>query len=87
MPESSRFRTPLESQRGHGIESLLKSARHDFHPNFPLSQEQLSWERSHLVICEILGLFGNTLTTAHIYSRHNSEKFQRHVETPFSQKP
>ena len=86
MPESSHSRTPLESQRVHGLQSLLKSARQHVHLNFPLSQEQLSYKTSLLVRCEILGLSGNTLTAAHMYSRHNSEKFTRHVQMPLSQK-
>ena len=87
MPKSSRFRTTLESQRVHGFQSLLKSARQHFHLNFPLSQGQLSKKTSLLVRCEILGLFANTLTAAHMSSRHNSHKFSRHFQTPLSQKP
>ena len=87
MPESTRFRTPLESQRVHGLQSLLKSTRQHSHPNFALNQNKLSLETSLLVRCEILGLFGNTLSAAHMHSRHNSEKFSRHVQRPLSQKP
>ena len=87
MPDSSRFRTPLESQRVHGLQSLLKSARHHFHPRFLLSQDKLSWKTSLLVRCEILGLFGDTSTAAHMYCPHNSEKFPTLVQTPLFQKP
>ena len=58
----------------------------NFYLIFPLSQDKLSQKTSLLVRCEILGLFGNTLTVAHMYCRHNSEKFQRYVKTPLSQK-
>ena len=47
-----------------------------------MSQDRLGWETPFSVRYEILGLFGNTLTAAHMHSRHNSEKFTRHVETP-----
>ena len=86
MPESSRYRTPLEGQRVHGLQSLLKSARQHFHPTFPLSRDKLNYETSPLVRCEILGLFRNILTAARKYCRDNSEKFLRHVQTTLSQK-
>ena len=87
MPWSSRFRTPVENQRLHGWQTMLKSARQHFHLNFPLSQDNLSKKTSLLVRCEILGHFGNMLTAAHMSACHNSEKFQRHVQTPLSQTP
>ena len=86
MPESSGFRTPVESQRGHGWQTLLKSACQHFHLNFPLTQDELSSKTFLLVRCEILALFGNTLTAADMDSCHNSEKFQRHAQTGLSQK-
>ena len=54
--------------------------------DFPLIQDKLSRKTSLFVGCEILGLFGNTLATDHMYSRHNWGKFSQHVETPLSQK-
>ena len=84
--ESYRFRTPFQSQGVHGLQSLLKPARHHFHPHFPLIQDKFIYKTSLLVRCEVLGLFRNTLTAAHIYSRHNSKKSPRHVQTQLSQK-
>ena len=75
MPVRPRFETPLENQRVHGFQSLLKSARQTFHPNFRLSQDKLSQKTSLLVRFEILALFGNTLTAAHMYFR---DMFKRH---------
>ena len=49
MPQRSRFRTPFESQRVNGLQSLLKSAMQHFHPNFPLSQDKYSEKISILV--------------------------------------
>ena len=86
MPKSSRFRTPFESQRVHGLQSLLKYTGHHYHSNFPLSQDKLSSKTSLLVRCEILGLFGDTLAAAHMYSRLNSKKFLTHVQMQLSQK-
>ena len=70
IPQSSRFRKPLQSQRVHMVESVLKSARQHFHASFPLSQEILNQKTSLLVICGFLGMFGNTFTAAHIYFCH-----------------
>ena len=36
----------------------------------PLILDTLTWKTSLLVRSEFLGLFGNTLTTDHMYSRH-----------------
>ena len=86
MPESSGVRTSSESQRVHGLQSLMKLVQQHFHANFPISQDKLSSKTPLLVRCEILALLGNTLTAANMYSRHNSEKFERHVQMPLSQK-
>ena len=86
MPESSYFRTLFESQCIHGCKTLLRPALQHFYPNFPLSQNKLSWKISALVISEILGLFGNTLTADNMYSRHNWQKFWQQVQAILSQK-
>ena len=86
MLERSRFRTPVESQRVHGWQTLLKWARKDIHLNFPLTQEKLSYKTSLSVRWEILVLFGNMVTAAYMSACHNSEKFQQHVQTPLSEK-
>ena len=86
IPEHSPLRTPLDSQRVHRRESLLKSAQQHLPPNYPLSQDKLNQKRYLFVRPEILGLFRNTLTAASIYSCHNSQKFPRHVERPLCQK-
>ena len=84
--ESSCFETPLVSQCVHGRQTLLKLARQHFHPNFPLIKEKMSSKTSLPLWCEILGLFGKTLTADHMYSRHDWETFQQHVQTPLCQK-
>ena len=71
MPKSSCFRTPFQSQRVNESQTLLKSARQHFHPNFPLIQEKVSWKTCVLVRSEILGVVDNTLMADHMYSRHN----------------
>ena len=50
---------------------MPKSPWKHFYPNFLLIKETLSWKTSLLVRSEILGLFGNTLTDDHMYSRRS----------------
>ena len=49
---------------------MLKSPSEYLYPKFPLIQDTLSWKTSLLVRSEISGLFGNTLTADHMYSRN-----------------
>ena len=44
------------------------------------------WKTSVLVISKILEVFGNTLTSDHMYSRHRWEKSPQQVQTLISQK-
>ena len=55
---------------------MLKSARQDFYPNFPLTKHKLTWKTSLSVSSEILVLFVDTLTANHMYSRYNLENFR-----------
>ena len=68
---------------------MLKSARHYYYPIFPWIWDKLSWKKSALVRCKILGLFVNTLTAEYTYSRRNMQTFTQQVQTPLSlkQKP
>ena len=79
------FRTPFQSQSVHGTMPVLKPVLQHFYPNFPLLYNKLSWKTSLFVRSEILGLFGNTLTTNDMYSRHRWEKFPERLQTLLSQ--
>ena len=46
----------------------------------------MSCEISTSLTCEILGVFGNTFTADHMYSRHRLEKLLEQIETLLSQK-
>ena len=52
-------------------QTLTKTAKRHFSPNFPLIRDILSQKTSFLVRSEILGLLGNTLTTDHMYPSYN----------------
>ena len=86
MPGTSCFRTPFKSQHVHVSQTLLKSGRQHSYPNLLLTIDKLIQKISLSVRSEISGLFCNTLTPDHMYSRHNWENFQQHVQTPLSQK-
>ena len=57
----SFLRTPCDSQRANGSQTLLKSERHHFYTTVPLMWDKLSWKMLLLVKPEMLGLFVNTL--------------------------
>ena len=77
------FRTPFESQHVKGWQTFLKSAWQHFHHNSSLWRK-LSWKRSLLVICEVLGIFVNTLTADDKYSHCNSENLQLLIQMQLS---
>ena len=86
MSKRSCFRTPLGNQRVKGFQTRLKSARQQFWPTLPWIRGKLNWEKSALVISEIIRLFVNTLSVDEKYSRRNLHNFRQQVQTPRSQK-
>ena len=92
ISKKSRFRRPFEKRYGKRSQTLLKSAAlHFYHINWSL-QRQVSWKKSLLVICNILGLFVNTITTDEKYCLLNKENLMQSIEikipekqNPFSQ--
>ena len=45
MPKGNCFGTPFGSERVHESQTLYKSPWEHFHPNFPLIQDKLSWQK------------------------------------------
>ena len=86
MPESSCFRTPFKSQRLHVSQTMLKSARKNFYPNFWLTKDKSSQKTCLWFRSEISVLFVNSLNADHMYSRHNWQNLSQHVQRPLSQK-
>ena len=61
MSKKSRLRQPFDKQHGKPAQALLKSTlQHldDIHRSLP---RKLSWKKSLLLTCQILGLVVNTL--------------------------
>ena len=83
----SCFRTPFDSQRVNGSQTLLKAARQHFYFTFSSIWDKLSWKTSLLVTSEILRLFVNTMTADHKYFRNERKKFLQPVQIQLSKKP
>ena len=67
MSKKSRFRGCFDKQYGKRAQALLKSAsQHLYHIHWSLPS-QLSWKKSLLLTCQILGLLVNTLAADEKY--------------------
>ena len=53
ISKRSCFRRPFESQIVRTSQTLLKSARNCFYPNFPLIEDKLSWKTSLSIRCKM----------------------------------
>ena len=86
MSKKPLFRTLFNSQHVKWSETLVKSAWHLFYDNLWSLCAKLTWKMSLLVICEILGLFVNTLNTDVKYFLRNSENLLQPIQKQLSKK-
>ena len=86
ISKKSRFRKPFDSQHVKASESLVASTRQRFYHNFSSLWAKLSWEISLLVICEIWGVFVNTLTLDDKYPPRNCENLRLPIQMQFYKK-
>ena len=75
LSEKHCFKTLFDSQHVKSPQTLVKSAWENFHQIFSSPWENLIWERSPLVICQILDVFRNTLTANDKYLVRDCENF------------
>ena len=68
-------------QHVNGSQTLLRSARNEFHTTPPLISVRRSSKRVVLVRFELLGQFVNTLAADHKYSRQNWEQTSLKLKT------
>ena len=61
MSKKSQFRGPFEKQHGKRSQALLKSASQHFYHIYWSLTKKLSWKKSLLLTCQILGLLVNSL--------------------------
>ena len=72
--------TPFDSQHALWSQTPLESAREHFYHIFSLLWWKLSWKISLLVICEIIGLFVNTMSVDDKYFICNSENLPQTIQ-------
>ena len=86
MSKKSRFREPFDKQHGKRAQPLLKSASQTLYCiHWPLKC-QLSWKKSFLLTCKILGLLVNTLAADGKYHVLNIENLTIPIHMQLSQK-
>ena len=79
-------RTPFNSQHVNGSQISLKSASHYFYLNSPSLWAKLILKISLLVVCEILGVFVDTLTADDKYNLGNCDNLQLPITVQLSKK-
>ena len=86
MSKKSYFRRPFDKQHGKGAQALLKSAsQHLYHIHGSLPRK-LSWKKSLLLTCKILGLLVNTLAADEKYPVLNRDNLTIPIQMQLSQK-
>ena len=86
MSKKSYFRRPFDKQHGKGAQALLKSAsQHLSHIHGSLPRK-LSWKKSLLLTCKILGLLLNTLAADEKYPVLNRDNLTIPIQMQLSQK-
>ena len=86
MSKKSRFREPFDKQHGKRAQALLKSAsQHLYHIHRSLPRK-LSWKKSLLLTCQILGLLVNTLAADEKYPVLNRDNLTILIQMQLSHK-
>ena len=86
MSKKSCFRGPFDKQHGKRAQALLKSAsQHLYHIHRSLPRK-LSWKKSLLLTCKILGLLVNTLAANEKYPVLNRDNLAIPIQMQLSQK-
>ena len=86
MPKEYRIREPFDKQHGQSAQALLKSVSyHLYHIHWSLPS-QLSWKKSPLLTCQILGLLVNTLAVDEKYPVLNRDNLTIPIQMQLSQK-
>ena len=86
MSNKPRFGGPLNKQHGKRAQALLKSASQHLDKFDWSLPSQLSWKKSLLLTCQILGLLVNTLVVDEKYPVLNREGLTIPIQMQLSQK-
>ena len=80
------FREPFDKQHGKRAQALLKSAsQHVYYIHWSVAS-QLTWKKSLLLTCKILGLLFNTLATDEKYALLQKDNLTIPIQMQLSQK-
>ena len=86
MFKKFRFKGPFYNQHGKRAQALLKSAsQHLYHIHRSLPRK-LSWKKSLLLTCQILGLLVNTLAADEKYPVLNRDNLAIPIQMQLSRK-
>ena len=86
MSKKSYWRGTLEKQDGKRVHALLKCpSQHLYHIHWSLPT-QLSWKKSLLLTCKVLGLLLNTLAPNEKYPVLNRDNLTIQIQMQLSQK-
>ena len=86
MSKKCRFTGPFDKQHGKRAQALLKSAsQHHYHIHRSLLNK-LSWKKSLLLTCKILGLLVNTLAADEKYPVFKRDSLTIPIQMQLSQK-
>ena len=86
MSKNVRFRWQYENQDGKPAQTLLKLERQHLYHIYWSMWNQLTYKKSHLVICKIFRLFVNTLTADDKFSLLNTDNSVQPIQMLLSQK-
>ena len=86
ISKSSRFRGPFNKQHGKADQTLLKSEPHHLYHLYWLLCRQLSWKKYLLMICKVLAMFVNILTSDDKYFLLNRENLRQPIQMQLSHK-
>ena len=86
MSKKSRFRGTFEKQHGKRAQALFKSSSQHFDQIHRPLPRKLSWKKSLLLTCKILGLLLNTLAADEKYPVLNRDNLTIPIQMQLSQK-
>ena len=85
MSKKSRFRGHFDNERGKRAQALLKSLSQTLYHIHQSLQRKLSWKKSFLLTCKILGLPVNTLDADKKYVVLNRDNSTISIQIQLSQ--
>ena len=87
MSKKSSFRIPFDKQHSKLSQTnIVEICPRESLPYDWLLCTKLNWKKPLLVICKILGLFGNTLTADEKYSLLNNDNLTQPIQMKLSKK-